>query len=102
MVEGMSAKANRTRQKQVMRRESQGMLQGVFFLNVPESFCTKARAWKSISLRKCDDDGFQDVIENFIGTRWSDDVILLSFGDGNAAGSLETTPKAARSCGIRR
>jgi len=44
MVEGMSAKANRTRQKQVMRRESQGMLQGVFFLNVPESFCTKARA----------------------------------------------------------
>ena len=27
---------------------------------------------------------------------------LLSFGDGNAAGNLETTPKAARSCGIRR
>ena len=27
---------------------------------------------------------------------------LLSFGDGNAAGSLETTPKAARGCGIRR
>ena len=27
---------------------------------------------------------------------------LLSFGDGNAAGSLETTPKAARACGIRR
>ena len=25
-----------------------------------------------------------------------------SFGDGNAAGSLETTPKAARGCGIRR
>ena len=28
-------------------------------------------------------------------------VVELSFGDGNAAGSLETTPKAARSCGIR-
>ena len=27
---------------------------------------------------------------------------LLNFGDGNAAGSLETTPKAARACGIRR
>ena len=27
---------------------------------------------------------------------------LLSFGDGNTAGSLETTPKAARGCGIRR
>ena len=26
---------------------------------------------------------------------------LLSFGDGNAAGSLETTPKAVRGCGIR-
>jgi len=26
----------------------------------------------------------------------------LSFGDGNAAGSLETTPKAGRGCGIRR
>jgi len=26
----------------------------------------------------------------------------LSFGNGNAAGSLETTPKAARGCGIRR
>jgi len=25
----------------------------------------------------------------------------LSFGDGNAAGSLETTPKAARGCGTR-
>ena len=30
---------------------------------------------------------------------WND---LLSFGDGNAAGSLETAPKAARGCGIRR
>ena len=27
---------------------------------------------------------------------------MLSFGDGNVAGSLETTPKAARGCGIRR
>ena len=27
---------------------------------------------------------------------------LLSIGDGNAAGSLETTPKAARGCGIWR
>ena len=27
---------------------------------------------------------------------------LLSFDDGNAAGNLETTPKAARGCGIRR
>ena len=27
---------------------------------------------------------------------------LLSFGDGNAAGSLETTPKAAHGCGIQR
>jgi len=25
----------------------------------------------------------------------------LSFGDGNTAGSLKTTPKAARGCGIR-
>ena len=25
---------------------------------------------------------------------------LLSFGDGNAARSLETTPKAARGCGM--
>ena len=29
-------------------------------------------------------------------------VDLLSFGDGNAAGSLETTPKAACGCGIQR
>ena len=27
---------------------------------------------------------------------------LLSFGYGNTVGSLETTPKAARGCGIRR
>ena len=27
---------------------------------------------------------------------------VVDTGDGNAAGSLETTPKAARGCGIRR
>ena len=26
----------------------------------------------------------------------------MSFGDGNAAGSLETTPQFTRGCGIRR
>ena len=37
------------------------------------------------------------VTGNVVDTEWS-----VRFGDGNAAGSLETTPKAARGCGIRR
>ena len=38
----------------------------------------------------------QSVTGNVVDTEW------LSFGDGNTAGSLKTTPKAARGCGIRR
>ena len=33
---------------------------------------------------------------------WETRNDLLSFGDGNTAGNLETKPKAARGCGIRR
>ena len=38
-----------------------------------------------------------------VNARYTFQALWVSgFGDGNTAGSLETTPKAARGCGIRR
>ena len=41
-------------------------------------------------------------VHSITGNMVETESSLLSFRDGNAAGSLETPPKAVRGCGIRR